>query len=111
MNVIKFLIKVMVLMVTLISMSSISYAHSDSSKVEVKYQAKIQIRPIIPVQSKLLPKALYVQTMGHTFKRRFAFQNQTIKNVYYDSSQATHKLYATLMPRSYSAKPASSYWP
>ncbi len=111
MNVIKFLIKVMVLMVTFLGMSSISYAHSDSSKAEVKYQSKIQIKPILRVQSKLLPKALYVQTVSHTFKRRFAFQNQTIKNVNYDSSQPTHKLYATLMPRSYSAKPASSYWP
>jgi hypothetical protein len=111
MNVIKFLIKFTVLTITLMGMSSISYAHSDSSKIQVKYQSKIQIRPIIRVQSKLLPKALYVQTMGHTFKRRFAFQNQPIKQVYYDRSQPTHKLYASLISQNHLTKPASSYWP
>ena len=111
MNVIKFLLKITLLTMTLLSMSSISHAHSYSSQVAVKYPSRIQVLPIPRVQNKLLPQALYVQTMGHTFKRKFAFQNQVIKQVYYDPSQPIHKLYAVLSPKNFSSKPASSYWP
>lgn len=116
MNVIKYLLKFKLLTITLISLSSlsvssISYAHSYPSKLEVKYQPRIQLIPIARVQNKLLPKVLYVQTMGHTFKRRFSFQNQKIKNVYYDASQPTHKLYAALLAKTSTSKHASSYWP
>lgn len=116
MSVIKFLLKFKLLTITFIgicsfSVSSISYAHSYSSKAAVEYQPRIQLIGSARVQDKLLPKALYTQTMGHTYKRTFAFQNKPIKQVFYDASQPTHKLYATLMPHSYKTKRASSYWP
>ena len=116
MNVIKSLLKFKILIITLLSVSSIcvssvSFAHSYPPKVEAKYQSRIQVIPITRVQNKLLPQALYVQTVGHTFKRKFAFQNKVIKHVYYDLSQPTHKLYAALFPKSISSKRTSSYWP
>lgn len=116
MNVIKFLLKFKLLTITLlsvisISMSSISYAHSYPSKVDVKYQSRIQVIPVARVQSKLLPKALYLKTLGHTFKRKFAFQNRVVKHVYYDASQPTHKLYASISPTTYSTNDARNYWP
>lgn len=111
MNVIKFLLKITLLTMALLSMSSISHAHSYSSQVKVKYPSRIQVIPIPRAQNKLLPKALYVRTIGHTFKRRFTFQNKVIKQVYYDPSQPVHKLYAVLSPKSFSSKPTTSYWP
>jgi len=101
----------MLLTIALLSVSSISHAHSYSSKKEVKYQSRIQLIPIARVQNKLLPQALYVRTMGHTYKRKFSFQNATIKQVYYDASQPVNKLYASLLPKSFPSKRASSYWP
>tara|TARA_B110000881_G_C18557317_1_gene507695 strand:+ start:1181 stop:1525 length:345 start_codon:yes stop_codon:yes gene_type:complete len=113
---IKFLSKFKLLTITLISIStisvsSISHAHSHQSQVNVQYQPRIEVRPIARVQNKLLPQELYVQTTGHTFRRKFALQNKIIKHVYYDASQPTHKLYAQLVPINDSTKYASSYWP
>lgn len=112
MNVIKFLLKFKLLTITLLSissicMSSISYAHSS----QAEYQSRIKVIPITRIQNKLLPKILYVQTMSHTFKRKFAFQNRVIKQVYYDASQPTNKLYAKLSSKRFSNTNASSYWP
>jgi len=116
MNVTNSLLKFKVLIITLlslgsISISSLSYAHSYPSKVETKHHSKIQVRAIARAPNKLLPQALYVQTNGHTFKRKFSFQNRIIKQVYYDAAQPVHKLYAALLSKSYPSKRASSYWP
>ncbi len=110
MNVMKFFFKFMLLTIVLISVSAVSHAHSYSLKEDVKYQARIKLTPIERVESKLLPRALYMRTMGHTFKRKFAFQNQEIKHVYYNASQPKYKLYATVVPKSFVNR-ASSYWP
>lgn len=120
----KFLINIL-LSVGLLSISSLSYAHTDShghnsaynnahsytGKVAVKQHAKIKVRAIARTPNKLLPPTLYVQTNGHIFKRKFSFQNKVIKQVYYDAAQPVHKLYATLLSKSYASKRVSSYWP
>ncbi|TMM43119.1 hypothetical protein [Colwellia ponticola] len=114
----KFLM-IILLSVALFSASSLSYAHTygngntqfHTGKVEAKQHTKIQVRPIARTPNKLLPQTLYVQTNGHTFKRKFSFQNNVIKQVYYDAAQPVHKLYATLISKSYASKRTSSYWP
>ena len=110
-NVLYFLTKTIVLIITFISFTSLSHAHAYSAKYEIKNKSIIQVVPIVRTQSKLLPKELYVRTLGHTFKRKFAFQNKMIKKVYFDAYQPNHKLYASLMPTNTKVRLSRSYWP
>lgn len=105
------LLKYKLLLITLLSIGSITTAQAHVIKVSAADQAKIQIISVAREQNKLLPKALYVQTRGHTFKRKFAIQNRVVKNVYYDASQATHQLYTSITPQYNSTNLARSYWP
>ncbi|MFT6206161.1 MAG: hypothetical protein ACJA0T_000058 [Colwellia sp.] len=77
---IKFILKFKTLAITRLSISSIcvsslSHAHLYSPQVKVNYQSRIKVIPITRVQNKLLPQAPYTRTLGHTFKRKFSFQN------------------------------------
>lgn len=108
---IKFSLTYVLVTVFLMSVSSLSHAHSYEAKNKRYIKSGVKIMPIAHVQNKLLPKALYVKTAGHTYKRKFAYQNLRVKDVFYSTAQQTPKIYATLMTRPSYKKSARSYWP
>jgi len=110
-NVLNFIKQTIVIIITFISFISISHAHTYSTPPEIKNKSIIKIVSIKRTPNKLLPKELYSRTLGHTFKRRFAFENKIIKNVYFDESQPNYKLYAALAPTNSQTRKSRRYWP